>query len=729
MAHSDLRTIPIDVELKRHLYVFVECNQFDILNLEMSIWNNGNKANFDDCRLRLVALKRDRNLIVQNTGITVNNNVVKLTTTEQLTTVSGRVRLQLNFVEKETGYIKSSFYIILFVSPSALEIDGMASTSTVTILDQLNMALERVENIGDVLEQALKAMNDLQATIDDSVTKKQELIGTINDAESKRQEVINDLSDKKQEVEDTIADAETKRTNLQLAIDESVEKKEILNNVISAGNILKTELTNQNNQAEKNIDELKKLGDVTNLAEQVETNRVDIADLQEDVANITATGVAKLVSFVYDIEATSDGQTAFKIPYERFDSSTDTLIVASNGILIPQSFYEIGTIFEREYSNPLFGGTGKTEEKEFQAVIFKDGKSKGSIIKMTILKNVPNGEEGGVSGSVIAENSIPMNRVQGLQELKEDVAQISNPNLLINGDFQVWQRGKSTEARTTQGVAYVADRWCYGDNMGTTEIENPFTIKKCSKGVSIGIANATSNQRRFRFHQFVEKPYRFNGTTITFSIKTYSNISRCIAIYMRKLAEDINQSTIDKTVIVDGENISTLTFRIPEDYFNEDDILQVGIALCCGDTYPYLGFDSNVIFFGELIVEWAKLEIGDKATPFIPRSYGEELEDCQRYYQIIRFGGICTMRTDLLPCIVNFPVPMRVSPSYKMDLFDVEDGDSKIDAFGTGDIKFDSYVAMLDNTRLFYIRDTSANQQMQLGRYYDSFMVLDAEIH
>ena len=30
---------------------------------------------------------------------------------------------------------------------------------------------------------------------------------------------------------------------------------------------------------------------------------------------------------------------------------------------------------------------------------------------------------------------------------------------------------------------------------------------------------------------------------------------------------------------------------------------------------------------------WAKLEIGEEATPFVPRSYGEELLACMRYYQ------------------------------------------------------------------------------------------------
>ena len=40
---------------------------------------------------------------------------------------------------------------------------------------------------------------------------------------------------------------------------------------------------------------------------------------------------------------------------------------------------------------------------------------------------------------------------------------------------------------------------------------------------------------------------------------------------------------------------------------------------------------------GTFDVEWMKLEIGDHATPYVPRLYAEELELCRRYYREVRF--------------------------------------------------------------------------------------------
>ena len=48
------------------------------------------------------------------------------------------------------------------------------------------------------------------------------------------------------------------------------------------------------------------------------------------------------------------------------------------------------------------------------------------------------------------------------------VGKIPNPNLLINGDFQVWQRGSSIT--TASGTAYTADRWSMWNGSGNTTV-------------------------------------------------------------------------------------------------------------------------------------------------------------------------------------------------------------------------------------------------------------------
>lgn len=606
MANDKLRTIPVDIEMKNHLYVFVECNQFDILDLQMHIWDNGNKADLSGCRFRLIALKRDNNTVIQNSGISVDDNVVKLTTHEQFTTVSGRIRMQLNVIDKATDYVKSSFYIVVFINPSPLEIEGKASSSVVTILDQLNIALDRVENIGDVLDQALKAMKDLQNTIDDSVVKKQDLEQTIENAETKRQEVIKTVDDKSTEVNTIIENAEAKRVELQNTIDDSVNKNETLSGTIQTGNNLNTNLKAENVQAENNIDALKKLGDATELAKQVETNRTNIADLQEDVSKMISTGVAKLVSYAYDVELTEDNQTKVEIPYDRFDSVTDTLQVFLNGVAVPSSFYTV--------TDPVQDAEGNITKGY---VTLKTERPKSSIVRFVILKNVPNGEEGGVSGSVIAENSLPSNRVIGFDQL-------SNPNLLLNGDFVINQRKQQSYVNN---AVYSFDRWLLS-NAGTDEISHG-SISKRMKGVSL----TGAKDKQLYITQILD-PIDVSSLydkTLTLSCEIFGNNITQGNVFLQICYVNSENKVIIGKKIIDYTKLKANWERYSVSITVPRNIKQIRVQI---GTFNEPGIGYNIINEnGELFINNVKLEIGDHPTDFYPRLYEEELLLCKRYYE------------------------------------------------------------------------------------------------
>jgi len=72
----------------------------------------------------------------------------------------------------------------------------------------------------------------------------------------------------------------------------------------------------------------------------------------------------------------------------------------------------------------------------------------------------------------------------------------------------------------------------------------------------------------------------------------------------------------------------------------------------------------------EVNLAQAKLEIGDTATPFEHRSYGDELARCQRYYY--HFSPSTNMpffqyQANFRAVMMNFPVTMRASPSLTID--------------------------------------------------------------
>ena len=67
----------------------------------------------------------------------------------------------------------------------------------------------------------------------------------------------------------------------------------------------------------------------------------------------------------------------------------------------------------------------------------------------------------------------------------------------------------------------------------------------------------------------------------------------------------------------------------------------------------------------EFTIEWVKLELGECATPFVPRSYGEELLLSQRYYQIHSTNTIPEI--DLRPNMRVIPTITTISGGYSYD--------------------------------------------------------------
>ena len=102
------------------------------------------------------------------------------------------------------------------------------------------------------------------------------------------------------------------------------------------------------------------------------------------------------------------------------------------------------------------------------------------------------------------------------------------------------------------------------------------------------------------------------------------------------------------------------------------------------DGKAYIGFSWNpaddrmyfrindLIESGAVFLNWAKLEKGSVATPYVPKGYGAELLACQRYYVPIGentkfFGGIGTAGNVAFVGMI-LPVQMRVTPSFTSGL-------------------------------------------------------------
>ena len=206
----------------------------------------------------------------------------------------------------------------------------------------------------------------------------------------------------------------------------------------------------------------------------------------------------------------------------------------------------------------------------------------------------------------------------------------ANKNWIINGDFQISQRGSYTSATalTTSSVFHL-DRFKSKHNniSGTVTHKLAQTVNGKVTNTMLLTATAGSNGR-VESVQRIEATKPFVSQTITFSawVKSNSASSRII----------IHQN---------GANIQTSSNQHTGGGAFE---LLKGTVTCAansGDLYLYAGIQAagtgNVAIANGHYFEMAfvQVEHGSVDTDFENRTYAESLLACQRYYEIIADGG------------------------------------------------------------------------------------------
>ena len=225
--------------------------------------------------------------------------------------------------------------------------------------------------------------------------------------------------------------------------------------------------------------------------------------------------------------------------------------------------------------------------------------------------------------------------VNAINENTGSINQLSNPNLLINGDFQVWQRGTSFIS-TENKIDYRADRW-FTMQKGI-KVERVTNTSPSMSEFSLRLTTqSTSEQGQSYLVQPIENNSIFEGKTVTLSF-WIKGIGKSTILNCRVGNEKNKQSIINLTQewqfvkITQKANFDTTT------KWNSGVIFYTALQnpFSEGDGYEITGI---------------KLELGNKATPFIPRSYGEELALCQRYYQSLnlykqKYYGVGILNSD-----------------------------------------------------------------------------------
>lgn len=191
---------------------------------------------------------------------------------------------------------------------------------------------------------------------------------------------------------------------------------------------------------------------------------------------------------------------------------------------------------------------------------------------------------------------------------------LCKPNLLINGNFAVNQRGNTLFGKgIISSGSYSVDRWKYQYN-------NDATFNAETKILTTGNTGTYSNLVQILENDITD----FEGKTLTFSIDARSDEGRCQVIIGYYSSGNYNSIKVNSlaTTIRTLKRIS-VTAKVPEG-LPSGSKLYVMIVANTGGSYPK---STNFI-------DNAKLEISDFPTAYPPRIYAEELALCQRYYQL-----------------------------------------------------------------------------------------------
>ena len=240
-------------------------------------------------------------------------------------------------------------------------------------------------------------------------------------------------------------------------------------------------------------------------------------------------------------------------------------------------------------------------------------------------------------------------------------------NILINGAFEVFQRGAGPASPSSGNSPATADRWAIPNTSEVSEVVANDRASHLTKMLKV-----TANSSGYgQVAQWIENVRTAAGQSLTVSFWAKSPNAGPLRFHIYQNFGSGGSSTVS---VIDDSNYFTI---------NQADTWQrfeatVEIPSVSGKTIgasSYLSVQTGapsaianrVVYYSEF-----QAELGKVATPFEHRSYGEELALCQRYCyvighpsQVIYLGTGSMYTSTAVNLSVPLPVQLRTtSPSF-----------------------------------------------------------------
>jgi hypothetical protein len=266
------------------------------------------------------------------------------------------------------------------------------------------------------------------------------------------------------------------------------------------------------------------------------------------------------------------------------------------------------------------------------------------------------------------------------------VAGAGTRNAVINGNFDIWQRGTSFTGFVDG--AYTADRWvCIFDGSGATRTisRQSFTLGQTDVpneptyflrfDQSVAGSGALANN----ITQRIESVRTFAGKTVSISFfaKAASPLTLPLIYLAQGFGSGGSPSAAATTTVASNISVGTSWTK----YTYQVTVPSISGKTLGSDNNDYLTFEImaplNATF--TLDVAQVQIEIGSVATEFERRPIGTELELCQRYYWKTfplattpaqnagvtgAFGfGVLAANGNAAYSGASFPIRMRIAPT------------------------------------------------------------------
>jgi len=258
---------------------------------------------------------------------------------------------------------------------------------------------------------------------------------------------------------------------------------------------------------------------------------------------------------------------------------------------------------------------------------------------------------------------------------------LSNRNLIINGAMQVAQRGTSSTSSGYKTVDRFKNEFggvSVTQSQQTLSSGSPYDegfryfLRLANTSTSTSASSAAEIQYRVEAQDLAQSGWNYKSTSsyVTFSFWVRSSLAG--TYYVTYRARDAGNLQYIKSFTLVADTWTKVTHTIPGGssvVFNNDngEGWRIMIVPHYGTNFTGSGAQLNAWhdrvgddYFPDYAQNWSntasatfditgvQLEVGEKATPFEHRSYGDELQRCERYFQ--QWKGDGTSSTQNVIC-------------------------------------------------------------------------------